>query len=67
MTCAVCGATLNENARFCGTCGRTVPREPKRSGNQSLKALVYRSACRRYGQALNTRPYTREAPMLRIA
>lgn len=67
MMRTVCGATLKDDARFCGTCGKNV--STKRKGNEqtSLKVLAYQSACRRYGQSLDTRPRMHAAPMFRVA
>jgi uncharacterized protein (TIGR00266 family) len=44
MTCASCGATLLPNARFCGSCGTSVP-----AGDASSPAPAVPSAQRRAG------------------
>lgn len=44
MTCASCGATLLPNARFCGSCGTSVP-----ASDASIPAAAVSSAQRRAG------------------
>lgn len=67
MMCTVCGTTLKDGAKFCGTCGKNVSAKRAGNGQTSLKVLAYQSACRRYGQSLSVRPRMHAAPMFRVA
>jgi RNA polymerase sigma-70 factor (ECF subfamily) len=40
--CENCGAELPDGARFCGTCGTPVGREPRRGNGERVAALVLR-------------------------
>lgn len=67
MKCTVCGTTLKDGARFCGTCGKSVATKCKGGEQPSLKVLAYQSACRRYGQSLGSRPRSYASPLFRVA
>ena len=57
MVCPVCGASLTDGDKFCGTCGFQISKCPAARGQASAKQLAYRSACHRYQRVFVAEDY----------